>query len=364
MSVPKLAVRDLKVMRGGSVLLEVPSLEVQRGEILAIIGPNGAGKSTLLNVLALLERPASGQLLFDGQPVGNSWLAYRRRMAVVFQEPLLLDTSVEANVRSGLVLRGVSRQEQERRLWEWLGRFAIAHLVGRSARSLSGGEAQRVSLTRALVLEPEVLLLDEPFAALDPTAREALMDDLERVLRETGTTAVLVTHDRTEALRLGDRVAVMMGGRIRQVGPGREVFAAPVDEEVAALVGVETIVPGQVRSQEEGLAVIDIGDRRVEAAVDFPIGEEVLVCLRPEDVVIAPPEDSGPRTSARNRLPGRVRRILPAGGQARVLLDCGFPVAALITKQSLEELALKPGDEVVAAFKATAVHLIPRRRRA
>jgi molybdopterin-binding protein len=153
----------------------------------------------------------------------------------------------------------------------------------------------------------------------------------------------------------------MMGGRIRQVGPTREVFASPVDEEVAAFVGVETIVPGQVQAQEGGLATIGIGDRRVEVAIDSPVQGEVLVCLRPEDVVLAPPGDSGPHTSARNRLRGRVQRILLLDGQARVMLDCGFPIVALVTKQSLEELALKPGDEVIAAFKATAVHLIPRR---
>lgn len=363
MSDPKLAVRDLRVLRDGRPLLDVPSLEVRREEVLVIVGPNGAGKSTLLCVLALLELPGAGQVLFEGRAVDKSLLAYRRRMAVVFQEPLLLDATVDANVRSGLILRGVPHNEQDRRLAEWLGRFGIAHLARRSARTLSGGEAQRVSLARSLVLEPEVLLLDEPFSGLDTPAREALIGDLERVLRETGTTTVFVTHDRDEALRLGDRVAVMMDGRIRQVGPPAEVFASPLDEEVAAFVGVETIVPGRVRAQDGGLADIAVGGSSLEVAVAASVDGDVLVCLRPENVVLAPAADSGPRSSARNRLPGRVQRILSAGAQARVIVDCGFPVVSLITKQSLEEMALKPGDTVVATFKATAVHLIPRRSR-
>ena len=193
--------------------------------MLAVVGPNGAGKSTLVQVLALLERPARGEVLFDGAPASGNALPYRRRMAVVFQEPLLLDTTVESNVGSGLALRGVPVQEQRRRSTEWLERFGIAHLAKRSARTLSGGEAQRMSLARALVLEPEVLLLDEPFSALDQPTRAALIDDLDRVLMASRIATVFVTHDRSEALRLGDRIAVLMDGRMRQVGSPAEVFA-------------------------------------------------------------------------------------------------------------------------------------------
>lgn len=360
----KLGLRQIVVERGGRPILEVASLDVFPGELLAVVGPNGAGKSTLLHVMALLERPSRGQLLFDGRPVTGGLLAYRRRMAVVFQEPLLLDTSVEGNVRSGLSLRGVPRGEQKRRLALWLERFGIAALARRSAGTLSGGEAQRASLTRALVLEPEVLLLDEPFATLDAPSREALIDDLDRALAQTSTATVFVTHDRAEALRLGHRLAVIIGGRIRQVGAPSEVFASPVDEEVAAFVGIETIAPGRVRSLKRGLALVDVLGQVVEVAAESEAGSDVLVCLRPEDVVLSSAEDHPGPTSARNRLPAVVRRILPAGPHARVELDAGFGMVALITKQSLEELALAPGSRVVASFKATAVHLIPRRRRA
>jgi tungstate transport system ATP-binding protein len=242
-----------------------------------------------------------------------------------------------------------------------MDRFGIAHLAGRSAVTISGGEAQRANLARAFTLDPEVLLLDEPFSALDQPTREELLDDLSDALRDTGVTTVFVTHDRAEALRLGDRVAVMMGGSIRQVGTAAEVFAAPVDEEVAAFVGVENIVRGRLQSLVDGLATIDVSGAVVQAmAPSLDSGGEVLVCLRPEDVVLEPARLDSHATSARNHLRGTIRRITTLGGQVRVVLDCGPTLVALITKQSLEDMGLAVGDEVVASFKATAVHVIPR----
>ncbi len=359
---PRLGLRGVRVSWSGRSILEVDSLDVFPGEVLAVVGPNGAGKSTLLQVMALLQRPGQGQVLFDGQPARPGSLGLRRRMAMVFQEPLLLGGTVGYNVCCGLAMRGVPRGEQERRAALWLERFGVAHLAGRSVRSLSGGEAQRVSLARALALEPEVLLLDEPFAALDAPTRGLLMDDLDQVLAERGTTTVFVTHDRNEALRLGDRVAVLMGGRVRQCGTPSDVFAAPADAEVAAFVGVETIVSGQVREVSQGLALVDVCGRTVEAPAASGPGSGVLVCLRPEDVVLEAPAEGVAHSSARNRLPAVVRRALPAGPLVRVELDAGFPLVALVTRQSAGELALAPGASVVASFKATAVHLIPRRR--
>ncbi|TET97596.1 MAG: ABC transporter ATP-binding protein [Dehalococcoidia bacterium] len=363
MTQPKLGLRGVLVERAGRGILTVPELDVLPGEVLAVVGPNGAGKSTLIHVLALLERPSAGEVLLDSRPVRGNLLPYRRRMAVVFQEPLLLDATVESNVGSGLALRGVPRAERVVRVRRWLERFGIAELARRPARTLSGGEAQRVSLARALALEPDVLLLDEPFAALDEPTRQALIDDLDQALGQTGATVVFVTHDRAEALRLGDRVAVIIGGRIRQVGPPSQVFAQPADEEVAAFLGVETIVPGRVRSLERGLAVVEVAGCRVEASSAVEVGGEVLVCLRPEDIVLSPAEDHPGPTSARNRLPAVVQRIVNVGPQVRVELDAGFPLVALITKQSLEELSLDAGSRVAASFKAAAVHLIPRHGR-
>jgi tungstate transport system ATP-binding protein len=232
---PHVQVHDLIVKRGGREVLQIPHLAIQRGEIVAVVGPNGAGKSTLMTALALIERPAAGVIELDGQPVDwrHGALVARRRLAIVFQEPLLFDTTVSENVATGLKLRGISRHEQGPRIQHWLGRLGIGHLASRPARTLSGGEAQRTSLARALVLEPELLLLDEPFAALDAPTREALADDLQPLLRETATTTLLVTHDRDEALELGDRIGVILDGRLAQLDTPERVLSEPATEAVA-----------------------------------------------------------------------------------------------------------------------------------
>lgn len=362
MTATAVQLRDIVVVRGRRTIIDVPTLDVCRNEVLAIVGPNGAGKSTLLRVIALLERPARGEVMFDGRPVGGSLLSYRRRMALVFQEPLLLDTTVEANVRTGLSLRGVPREEQRRRVEKWMEVFGIAHLRGRSARTLSGGEAQRASLARAMALEPEVLLLDEPFGALDAPSREALIEDLDVALTADRVATVFVTHERGEALRLGDRIAVLINGAIRQAGPPANVFASPVDEEVATFVGVETIIPGRIDSVSGGLAAVDVGGVSIETASDLGPGSDVLVCLRPEDITLSDVSDAAAPVSARNHLRATVSRVRQSGPYVRVELDAGFPLVALITKQSLEELSIERGAGVVATFKASAVHLIPHRR--
>jgi tungstate transport system ATP-binding protein len=355
----KLSLRDVVVRRGEVEILRVPHFDVMDGEVLAIIGPNGAGKSTLLQVLALLERPAEGEVRFDGEPTAGRLLELRRDMAVVFQESLLLDRTVEANASLGLSLRGVSRSERRERVRPWLARFGVEHLSKRSGRHLSGGEAQRVSLARAFVVEPSVILLDEPFSALDQPTRESLSDELTAVLSETGVTAVFVTHERDEAARLAHRVAVMAGGRVRQIGETVDVFSSPADETVATYVGVDTVVSGRVIEAEDGLIVLKVGDAHVEAIAHGFTASEALVCLRPEDIVLSLKEEGG-QDSARNRLHGVVSAIKLGGVEVRLEVDCGFPVVARITRRSMEELELAVGTPVTASFKATAVHLIPR----
>ena len=218
---PLLAVKDLQVRRGGSLVLDISSLTVEEGTILSLIGPNGAGKTTLMQTLACLIKPAEGEFSFKGEKVfsNHDLLQYRRKLAMVFQEPLLFDTTVFQNVASGLKIRGMDRSEIEKRVKQNLQRFGISHLMDRSARKISGGEAQRAALARALAIQPEILFLDEPFASLDPPTRESLMEDLEKILRQTNTTTIFATHDRMEALRLSDRIAVMNQGRILQIGP-------------------------------------------------------------------------------------------------------------------------------------------------
>jgi len=191
---PVVALAGVRVAHAARVVLDVPALAVRAGETLGVMGPNGAGKSTLLRVLGLLEPPSAGTVSFRGEAVTPAQgLAVRRRMASVFQEPLLADTTVFDNAAMGLQFRGMNRAAARPRVQAWLERFGIAALASRQARTLSGGEAQRVALARALVVEPELLLLDEPFAALDQPTRETLIQDLRGVLRADRVTTVLVT---------------------------------------------------------------------------------------------------------------------------------------------------------------------------
>jgi tungstate transport system ATP-binding protein len=230
-------IRDLVVCRRGRTVLEVPSLDVWKSEVLALVGPNGAGKTTLMLVIARLLKPEGGQVIFDERPQPQ-WdpLDYRRRISFVFQAPLLLDMTVAENVALGLKFRGLRKDETRVRVAQWLDRLGIASLSGRRAGELSGGEAQRVSLARAFVLDPELILLDEPFSALDPPARARLLEDLTALLTTDHRTAIIVTHNLKEAAKLGDRVAVIVGGRLRQVGPARQIKSRPADEEVAAFL--------------------------------------------------------------------------------------------------------------------------------
>ncbi len=356
--------QDAVVMRGARSVLTIDGLAIADGATLALVGPNGAGKSTLLLALASLLRLARGTLSFRGTTVGRgNELAYRRHIGLVLPDPLLLDTSVFANVAAGLRFRGVSSAAALPRVTAWLDRLGVAHLRDRPARHISSGEAQRVSLARALVLEPDLLLLDEPFASVDAATRARLLDDLEGLLRETRVACVIVTHDLDEAVRLGDRMAVMVSGRIRQADTPERVLTAPLDEDVAAFVGAETRLPGRVVSSEEGVAVVDVGGMHVEAVSPLAPGRAVLCCLRPEDVTLWSSGSAAVPTtvasSARNQLRGRVSRIVTQGSLVRVSVDVGATLVASITRASAADLGLAEGAAVLATFKASAVHLIP-----
>jgi tungstate transport system ATP-binding protein len=239
-----------------------------------------------------------------------------------------------------------------------LHRLGVQHLAARRARSLSGGEAQRVALARALVLQPEVLLLDEPFAGLDPPTREALVADLGAILRRDRVTTLLVTHERAEAQALADRTGVLIEGRLVQLDETARVFQSPASEEIARFVGVETIVGGRVLAADAGVTVVDVAGQKVEVASPAAPGDRVRLCIRPEDVTLVPAGGGGHLSSARNRLEGRIQAVTPVLGGVRLLVDCGFPLVAAVTRRSMEDLGLAEGSAVMAMFKASAAHLI------
>jgi len=230
-------IRDLLIQRQGRDVLVIDSLDIAQGETLTVIGPNGAGKSTLLLALARLLRPAQGDIIYEGKSL-KKWdeLAYRRKISFVFQAPLLIDMTVEENVALGLKFRGMPKEETRERVENWMKQLGVESLSKRRAGQLSGGEAQRVSLARAFVLEPELLLLDEPFAALDPPTHAKLLEDLATILEQDHRTAVFVTHNLNEAAKLSHRIAVIVGGMLRQVGTARQIKSRPADETVKAFL--------------------------------------------------------------------------------------------------------------------------------
>lgn len=356
--IPILEVRDIKVDRGTRNLLDVPHLSIDQGEVLSLIGPNGAGKSTLLVTLCHLFKYFSGTIVFKGKQVGDELPVgqYRKKISMVFQEPLLFNATVFENVAAGLRFRKLERQEVKRSVKENLERFGIGHLGNRSAKTLSGGEAQRTSLARAFAVKPDMLFLDEPFSALDPPTRESLIEDLERILGNSGTTTIFATHDRIEALRLSDSIAVMNRGRILQIGAPDHVMNHPADEFVASFVGVETILKGKVAGKKMGIVMVSVSGREVAVIGDYDIGESLILCIRPENVTLSinPSETA----SARNTFRGTIERIVPMGLFHKVELDCGFPLVAYITQDAVDALSLCEGSDVAASLKATAIHVV------
>ena len=358
---PIIEARDLVVVRGGRTILRAKRFAVRAGEVHVLLGPNGAGKSTLLRALMGLES-AAGELLFEGRPVRTErdrW-RLRRRTAAVLQKPHLLATTVRGNVESGLRLRGVNRSEARRRAAEAMALLGIAHLARRRREGLSGGEAQRVSIARALAGDPEVMFLDEPTAALDPPTRRALLADLERIVAERSISVLWVTHDQEEALMVADRVTFLADGRILQEGKGSDVFNRPASDEVADYLGVDVWLPGEVvDAPPEGTRfLLESGGSL--ACVEAQPGP-AFACIHPEDVALSLSEPPAGSFSARNVLPTSVLAIRPRGRLRIVVLEWGRqPLQALVTQASADELGLTVGTPVHAVIKAVAVHVVPR----
>jgi tungstate transport system ATP-binding protein len=344
-------------------VLDIAEFAVEPGEILVLLGPSGSGKSVFLRILNLLEPPTTGIVRFSGREVqglqGRDKVEVSRRMVMMFQDPLLFRGSVEENVAYGLRVRGVDQQERETRVRAVLEVVGLGKMAGKHVSTLSGGEAQRAALARALVIEPEVILMDEPFASLDAPTRHELQGEVREILRDRGMTAVFVTHDQEEAARLGDRILILDGGRIIQEGSPREIFYQPETEFVADFVGFDNIYDGEVTSSDDGLARIMLYGVEIEAVSNEVTGAEVKVGIRPEDVTLVPLQEAEATTSRRNSLNGEVTGVELRGPVARVTLECPFPLVSLITRRSLEELGIGVGLEMYAQFKATAVVVIP-----
>jgi molybdate transport system ATP-binding protein len=336
-------------------------LDAGAHRVMVLFGPSGSGKTTILRCLAGLDRPQEGFIRF-GEEIWFDAAAridrppQQRRLAYVSQDyGLFPHLTVGQNIRFGM---NAAARHAGDRVEAILGTVHLEGMEGRFPTQLSGGERQRVALARALARDPRLILLDEPLAALDLPLRDPMRRELRQFLRSVDVPSVVVTHDRVDALTLGDRMAVLSGGYIRQVGPVHEVFSRPIDLAVAASVGVETVVPGDIVERANGLATVRVGTSHIRVAQAAAISRSVFACIRAEDVIL---ETSQRReVSARNQLTARVTAIQPEGGVVRVTVDCGFPLSALITRPACDELLLTEGSVVTAVVKATAVHLIPR----
>jgi tungstate transport system ATP-binding protein len=342
-------------------ILKDINISIDRGEVFAMIGPTGAGKTTLLRIIDLLDSPSRGQVLYDGNDVVSSEksrLDIRRRMAFVLQKPVVFNTSVYENVAYGLKWRRINKLQLQEKVNAILEATQLTDYSQRNARTLSGGEMQRVAIARAVATDPEVLLLDEPSANLDPVTAAKIEDILTDIIRKYSITVVMATHDMAQGQRLADRIAVLYNGEILQVGRSNEIFFSPVNREIAEFVGMENIIDGVVVSNEGEITTIDANGTLIEAVTDYQPDQEVSVCIRPEDVTIALERFS---SSARNSLEGTITGKASSGPLCRLEINCGFPLIALVTRRSAEEMDLEKGSRVFISFKVVSIHVIRRR---
>ncbi|MBI6546829.1 MAG: ABC transporter ATP-binding protein [Cyanobacteria bacterium NC_groundwater_1444_Ag_S-0.65um_54_12] len=272
-------IENLLFGRNGRCLLDIAALEFRNGRTIALFGPNGAGKSTLLRLIAALDRPTSGKI-FLGRQLVRPTIATRRHLAYAFQEPTFLNCSMRENLDLGLRLRGIAAVERPARIAEVARECGVMQLLERRPRALSGGEAQRFNLARALSLRAAVTLLDEPLSGIDGPAREHLLGDLPQLLARFATTTILVTHDRYEAFRLADDLIVMLDGRVRAAGEKVKIFRNPPDRETALLLGY-TLVPQDAKVLAIPPRGLKLGagqahfDLVVEQVVDMGLQHEI-----------------------------------------------------------------------------------------
>ena len=345
--------RELLVAGRAAPLLDIEQIEIRGGEILSVLGPNGAGKSTLLRVLAMLQTPDSGSISFLDRSGSEAERLMRRRSAFVFQRPHLWAGSVRSNIELGLRLRGHASESRRQVAEAAAAQLGIQGLLERDARALSGGEAQRVAVARAMALDPDVLFLDEPASNLDAMARTALIEDLEHVARDGRHATVLATHDRADAFSLADRVIVMRDGRVVQSGCPEDLFENPVDPFIAAVTGAELSFRASVTSSQDGLLVVHVGETELAAAGSAEPGDRVRIVYRPEDLFLSRSEIEG---SPRNRFQARVTEIRTAGSLLRVRLEGAGHWVAVITRAAADELSLDVDTVIWVQVKATALH--------
>ncbi|MEM2122367.1 MAG: ABC transporter ATP-binding protein [Candidatus Bathyarchaeia archaeon] len=349
-----LRLRNINKSYGGVAALEDVSLDIDEGEVLAVVGPNGSGKTTLLKIMAAMETPTSGEYYFKDMKVDeDNARIVRARSTMVFQRPIMLHTTVYGNIEYGLKLRGLSRSETGEKVKEALRLVGLQGYERRSANNLSGGERQRVSIARALALDTELLLLDEPTANLDPKSISIIEEVISQTSKDKGTTVIIASHNLFHVEAIARRAALLLNGRMMKLGTPSEVIGF-ASMELAEFARLENVFSGRAEPLEYGGSIIDIGNNIWIETASKASGK-ALAYIRPSEIIVS-------RTpiisSARNALSGKVTGISDLGSKIKLKVDVGREFTVQITKRSFIEMGINLGSQIHITFKASSVRLI------
>lgn len=353
-----LELTDLTKRYGTMTAVDNVTMKIKGGEMIALLGPSGCGKSTTLRMIAGLVEQTSGDIAIGGRSISNVPV-HLRNIGMLFQNYALFPhLSVAQNLAFGLEMRRIDKAEIGRRVGEALDLVQLGRFADRPPAALSGGQQQRVALARSLVIEPSILLLDEPLGALDKSLREDMQFELRSLQRKLGITTVMVTHDQDEAQTLADRVVVMNAGSIEQIGAPDEVYSRPVSRFVAGFIGAGNFLDGHVLGRDGDQITIDAGENtRLTVSSVCAAAGGVTVLLRPETIDVSPRDG---RDIGFNSLPAQIEQIIHRGPLVHLHLRTpeGRPIVA--HRQSGRGLDLTPGDAVVASWSSHHNWLIPR----
>ncbi len=348
-----LKIRNLQVQLE-NFHIKINELKIENGDYLIIVGPTGAGKTVFLETIAGFHIPVAGEIILNGKNITNL-PPHKRGVAMVYQDYMLFpNMSVEENIAYPLKIRGKEWKNEVKELAEQL---EIKNLLQRYPKTLSGGEMQRVAIARAVITKPSLLLLDEPFSALDPNMRDSARKLIGKFLENMKIDTVHVTHDFSDAWILGNKLAVMKDGKIVRFGNVEDVFSNPQDDFVANFLGATNILSGKVKGKEEELTVVNVNEKNIYTVDSAPEGKEVLLSIRPENIIVSKNRIEG---SQRNSILLNIEEIYREGHLIWLTLknDKGLSLKVMLTPNAIEALKLEEGDRVYASFKASATKIV------
>lgn len=355
---------DIEKNYGKKMVLDKLNLEVEEGELLVILGPSGHGKSKTLEIIAGLEKPDQGAVYYEENKV-NDWSPLERKIGIVFQDYALFPhLTAEENILFGLKVR--QEKVDRDRLEEFLNILQLEELVNRYPHQLSGGQQQRVALARALIIQPRLLLLDEPFSALDAQLRHTLRRELKSIQKQLGITTICVTHDHSEAYTLGDRVAILHQGKILRIGQPREIFSSPQSKLLADFLGTENVYRGKILQHlpESKELQLSLGDFFLQALNgQTPLNkEEVFFWIKPQEITVSKPNTSSLRRVEReNILPGKIKDVVYLPLYLKIYIEIGGELEDLVVNfplNFLQENCLTAGSPVEVAFAKESIEIL------